>query len=66
MPIYENYFKRSLRSYTVSPLDSMWYIEYIRSNRSGYDVLSPTAVQLKTLSSIHIRLKVELKDTFEK
>ncbi len=66
MPICENCFKRGLRSYVVSLLDSMRYMEYIRSNRSKYDVLGPIVVQLETLFSIYIRLEMKLENTFEK
>ena len=66
MSIYKNCFKYNLRSYTVSPLDSIRSIKYIRSNRSKYDILGPIAIQLKALSSIYIRLETELKDAFEK
>ncbi len=66
MPTCENYFKRGLRFYTVSLLDSTQYIEYVYLNRSGYDVLGPTVVQLEILSSIYIRLETELEDAFKK
>src|SRR6266566_5418464 len=64
--IYENCFKRSLRSYAVSPLDSARYMECVRSNRFRCDILSPITAQLKTLSSIYICLETELEDVFEK
>ena len=60
------YCNSSLRFCTVSPLDSVRCIEYVRSNRFKYDILSPTATQLKALSSTHIHLKTELEDAFEK
>ncbi len=41
-------------------------MEYIRSNRFKYNVLSLITTQLKTLSSTYIHLKTELEDTFEK
>ncbi len=66
MLIYKNCFKCSFHFCTVSPLDSMRYIECIRLNRSRYDVLSPTVIQLETLSSIYIYLETELEDIFEK
>ena len=66
MPIYENCFKRGFRFYVVSPLNSTWYIECVRLNRFGYDVLGPIAVQLEALFSIYVRLEVELKDVFKK
>ena len=66
MPICENCFKRGLRSYTVSLLDSARCIKYIRSNCFRYNILSLTAVQLETLSSTYIRLEIELEDAFEK
>ncbi len=64
--ICENCFKCDFRSYAVSPLDSIRYIECIRLNRFGYDVLNPTAVQLKALSSIYVCLETELENVFEK
>ncbi len=66
IPICENCFKRGLRSYAVSPLDFARCIEYVRLNRSGYDILSSTTIQLETLFSTHIHLETELEDTFEK
>ncbi len=66
MLICKNCFKRDFRFYTVSLLDSIRYVEYIRSNHSKCDVLNFIAVQLKALSSIYIRLEAELEDTFEK
>ena len=66
MLIYKNCFKRGLCFYTVSLLDSTRCIKCVYSNRSKYDVLSPIVIQLKTLSSIYIRLKTELEDAFEK
>ncbi len=66
MSIYKNCFKYNLRSYTVSPLDSIRSIKYIRSNRSKYDILGPIAIQLKALSSIYVRLEAELEDIFKK
>ncbi len=66
MPICENYFKHRFQSYTISPLDSSYYIEYIWSNRSGYNIIGPTATQFETLSSIHIRFETKLEDTLEK
>ncbi len=41
-------------------------MEYIRLNRSKCDVLDSIAIQLKTLSSIHIRLEAELEDALER
>ncbi len=64
--VYENCFKHSLRFCAVFPLDSIQYIEYIRSNRFKYDILSFITTQLETLSSIYVRLETELKDAFEK
>ncbi len=66
MPIYENCFKHGLRFYTVSPLDSARYIKCVRSNRSRYDVLNLTTVQLEALSSTHICLETKLEDVLEK
>ena len=66
MPIYENCFKHSLRSYAVSPLDSTRCVKYVRSNRFRCDVLGFIAAQLKALSSIYVCLEAELEDTFEK
>ncbi len=66
MPIYKNCFKRSLRFYTVSPLDSTRCMEYVRSNRFGCDILGSIAAQLEILSSTYIRLKIKLKNAFEK
>ncbi len=39
MPIYKNCFKYDFRSYAVSPLDSIRCMEYVRSNRSRYNIL---------------------------
>ncbi len=64
--IYENYFERDFRFYIISPLDSMQYMKYVRSSRSKYDILKPTTIQLETLSSTYVRLKIELKDAFKK
>ncbi len=50
---------------TESSLDSVKYIEYVRLNRSGYDVLDFTAAQLETLSSIYTKLEIELEDTLK-
>ncbi len=61
--IYKNY---SLRFYTVFPLDSTQCIKYIRSNCSGYNILSPIVIQLKVLSSTYICLEIELEDAFER
>ncbi len=36
-------------------------MECIRSNRSRCDVLNLTVIQLKALSSIYIRLKVDIR-----
>ncbi len=66
MSIYENCFKYGLRFCAVSPLDSTWYIEYICSNRSRYNVLDPSTTQLKALSSIHTRLETKLENALEK
>ncbi len=44
MPICENCFKHGFRSCAISSLDSSRYIEYIRSNRSRYNIIGPTAV----------------------
>ena len=66
MPIYENCFKYRFRSYTMSPLDSLHYIEYIRSNRFNYNVINPIVIQLETLSLIYTYLEAKLEDTFEK
>jgi len=66
MPICENCFKRSLRSCVVSSLDSVWYMEYVRSNRSRCDVLDSIIAQLEVLFSTHVRLEIELEDIFEK
>ncbi len=64
--IYKNYFKCDFCSYAVSPLDSSQYIEYIRSNCFGYNVLNFIITQLETLSSIYICLETELKNALEK
>src|SRR6266566_3722014 len=64
--IYKNYFKRGLRFYAVSPLDSVQYIKCVRLNRFGCDVLDSIVIQLEILSSIHVYLETKLKDTFEK
>src|SRR6266566_9697285 len=66
MPIYKNYLKHGLRFYTVSLLDSTWYIEYVRSNRSKCNILGPITIQLEALSSIYTRLEAKLKNAFEK
>ncbi len=64
--IYKNYFKYRFRSYIVSLLDSLQYIEYIRSNRFKYNIINLIVIQLEILSSIYIRFKVKLEDAFEK
>ncbi len=66
IPIYENCFKRGLRSCTVSPLDSARCMECVRSNRSEYNILGPIATQLETLSSTYVCLEEELEDAFER
>ncbi len=64
--ICENCFKRGFRFYIMSPLDSSYCIEYIQSNRSGCDIMGPTAVQFEALSSTYVCFEAELKDALEK
>ncbi len=44
MLICKNYFKRRFRFYAMLPLDLLRCIEYVRSNHSKYNIISPTAV----------------------
>ncbi len=42
---------RGLDSYEVSKTDSSRYVEYVRTKRPNYDVLSISPVQLRSLAS---------------
>src|SRR6266566_5305288 len=66
MSICENCFKCSFRFCVVSPLDSIQCVEYICSNRSKYNILNFTIIQLETLFSIYVRLETELENAFER
>ncbi len=66
IPSYNHYVRLRFPSYEVSPLDSSRYVEYIRKNRSNYNVLDVSSKQLLTISTQHLHTEAELEEAKER
>ena len=62
IPSYTNCIRRSYRTYIASSKDSLQYEEYIRSNRSGCNMLSTTDAQFQTIAVQYAKLEREVAD----
>ena len=62
IPSCTNCIRRDQQTCITSPGDSSWYEEYVRSNRSGYNIFSATDVQLQTIAMQYARLEREVAD----
>ena len=50
----------------VSPLDSSYYVEYIRKNRSDCNILGISSKQFLAISTQYLYTEVELKEVEER
>ncbi len=66
MPFYNHYIRLEFPLYEISPLDSSRCIEYIRKNRSNYNVLDISSKQLLVISTQHLYTEAELEKAEER
>ncbi len=66
MPSYNHCVRLGLSMYEMSSLDSSRCIEYVRKNRSGYNILDVSSKQLLAISAQHLRVEVELEKAEER
>ena len=66
MPSYNHYVQLGFPSYKMSPLDSSRYIEYIRKNCLGCNVLGVSSKHFLAILAQHLRIEAELEKAKER
>ncbi len=66
MPSYNYYIRLRFSTYEIFPLDSLRCIEYIRKNRSDYNILGVSFKQFLVISAQHFHIETELEKVEER